>query len=106
DKIKVGILGCTGAVGQKFITLLEGHPFFEISEIAASERSSGQKYKDRVNWIETTPLPENIADMVIKECSGDLDAKILFSALDSSVAGSVETEMANKGYAVVSNSKN
>ena len=106
DKIKVGILGCTGAVGQKFIALLEGHPFFEISEIAASEKSAGQKYGDRVNWIETTPLPENIAGMTIKECTSDLDAKILFSALDSSVAGEVETEMANRGYAVVSNSKN
>lgn len=106
DKTKVGILGCTGAVGQKFIALLEGHPFFEISEIAASEKSAGQKYKDRVNWIETTPLPENIGEMTIKECSGDLDCKILFSALDSSVAGTVETEMAEKGYAVVSNSKN
>ena len=106
DKIKVGILGCTGAVGQKFIALLEGHPLFEISEIAASEKSAGQKYGERVNWNETTPLPENIAGMTIKECTADLDAKILFSALDSSVAGDVETEMANRGYAVVSNSKN
>lgn len=106
DKIKVGILGCTGAVGQKFISLLEGHPFFEISEIAASEKSAGQKYGERVNWIETTPLPEAIAGMTITECKGDLDAKILFSALDSSVAGDVETEMASRGYAVVSNSKN
>ena len=106
DKIKVGILGCTGAVGQKFIALLEGHPFFEISGIAASEKSAGQKFGERVNWIETTPLPENIADMVISDCTGDLDAKILFSALDSSVAGDVETQMADRGYVVVSNSKN
>lgn len=106
DKIKVGILGCTGAVGQKFIALLEGHPLFEISGIAASEKSAGQKYGERVNWIETTPLPEAIAGMTIKNCTDDLDAKILFSALDSSVAGEVETEMAGRGYAVVSNSKN
>lgn len=106
DKIKVGILGCTGAVGQKFISLLEGHPFFEISAIAASERSTRQKYKDRVNWTETTPLPEDIGEMIITDCSGDHDCKILFSALDSSVAGEVETEMSDKGYAVVSNSKN
>ncbi|MCB0725708.1 MAG: aspartate-semialdehyde dehydrogenase [Ignavibacteriae bacterium] len=106
DKIKVGILGCTGAVGQKFIALLEGHPFFEISAISASEKSAGQKFGERVNWIETTPLPENIADMVISDCTGDLDAKILFSALDSSVAGDVETQMADRGHVVVSNSKN
>lgn len=105
-KIKVGILGCTGAVGQKFISLLECHPWFEITELVASENSAGQKYKDRVNWKEAKPLSSEVGEIVIKNLGADLDAKILFSGLDSSVAGEAESKYATLGYAVVSNSKN
>ncbi|MGE5355008.1 MAG: aspartate-semialdehyde dehydrogenase [Deltaproteobacteria bacterium] len=105
-KIKVGILGCTGAVGQKFISLLNGHPFFEISELVASESSAGKLYKDRVNWKETSPYSEKTGNITIKKIGDPLDAKILFSGLDSSVAGEAETMYAEKGFALVSNSKN
>lgn len=105
-RIRVGVLGCTGAVGQKLIVLLENHPWFETSEVAASENSAGQKYSERVNWKEAKPIPENVKNLTIKNCKEELDAKILFSGLDSSVAGEIEEYYASEGYAVVSNSKN
>jgi aspartate-semialdehyde dehydrogenase len=106
SKIKVGVLGCTGTVGQKLVTLLNNHPDFEITEIAASENSAGKKYKEQVSWKQDVEIPEFVANMTIKKCEPGLDAKILFSGLDSSVAGKVEEEMAKAGYVVVSNSKN
>lgn len=106
NKINVGVLGCTGAVGQKLIALLENHPWFETTEVAASENSAGQKYSERVNWKEAKAIPENVKGLKIKKCDDKLDAKILFSGLDSSVAGEIEEYYANEGYAVVSNSKN
>ena len=106
SKIKVAILGATGSVGQRFIELLIDHPWFEIAEVAASERSAGKKYKDATNWIMTTPLPKNIAEMEVKNCSVELEAKLLFSGLDNSIAGPIEEQFANAGYYVVSNAKN
>lgn len=105
-KIPVGILGATGSVGQKFIAMLEDHPWFEITEVAASERSAGKKYKDVVNWILTTSLPKKIANLKVKECLPTLKCKITFSGLDSGIAGEVEDAFAKAGYIVVSNSKN
>lgn len=105
-KIKVGVLGCTGAVGQKLISLLEGHPWFELTEVAASENSAGKKYGERVNWKEAKDIPNNAKDLIIKSCDKNLDAKILFSGLDSTVAGRIENFYANEGCVVVSNSKN
>ena len=105
-KIKVVILGATGSVGQKFIELLTDHPGFEIAELAASERSAGKKYSDAVNWVMQTPLQSKIADMTILPCSTDLNSKLVFSALDSSVAGEIESEFARAGYAVISNARN
>jgi aspartate-semialdehyde dehydrogenase len=106
EKITVGVLGCTGAVGQKLIVLLTNHPQFELVEIAASENSAGKKYGSVVNWKEPAALPKQIANMAIKQCSENFTAKILFSGLDSSVAGTIETNLAQKGHIVVSNSKN
>ena len=106
SKIKTGILGCTGAVGQKLISLLGNHPLFEVTEVAASDNSAGKKYAERVNWKEAAEIPETAKNLTIKKCSDDLDAKILFSGLDSGVAGEIEDFYAGKGYAVVSNSKN
>jgi aspartate-semialdehyde dehydrogenase len=106
SKIKVGVLGCTGTVGQKLITLLNNHPDFEVTEIAASENSAGKKYSEHVNWKQDVNIPDLVANMIIKKCEPGLDTKILFSGLDSSVAGEVETSMAKAGYIVVSNSKN
>ena len=63
EKIPVGVLGATGSVGQKFIELLSNHPWFRVAEVAASERSAGKKYKDAANWILSTPLPKDVAEM-------------------------------------------
>lgn len=106
EKIKVGVLGATGSVGQKFISLLEDHPWFELTEVAASEKSAGKAYKDAANWILSTPLPSKIAELTVKNCEPGLDCRIVFSGLDSSVAGPIEEAFANAGYVVVSNSKN
>jgi aspartate-semialdehyde dehydrogenase len=106
NKIRVGILGATGSVGQKFIELIGNHPWFEIAEVAASERSSGKKYKEAVNWILSSPIPENVKELEVKACEPNLDCSIVFSGLDSSVAGPIEEDFAKKGYKVISNSKN
>ena len=113
DKIPVGVLGATGSVGQKFIELLTNHPWFQIAEVAASEKSAGKLYKDAVNWILSTPLPADVANLTVKECEPtspagkpNLESKLVFSGLDSSVAGGIEEAFAKKGYYVVSNSKN
>src|SRR5258705_6022807 len=105
-KLAVGVLGATGAVGQRFVQLLADHPWFEVVELAASDRSAGKPYKDACTWRLGTPLPESAAARVVKACDEKFEAKILFSGLDSSVAGEVETALANKGHAVVSNSRN
>lgn len=106
EKILVGVLGATGSVGQKFIQLLDNHPYFQITEVAASDRSAGKKYKDAVRWFLPTPIPKNIAELTVKNCEPTLDCKIVFSGLDAAIAGEVEESFANKGYFVVSNSKN
>lgn len=107
-KIKVGILGATGMVGQRFIQLLENHPWFEISALAASERSAGKTYTESMvgRWKLETPIPKDVAGMEVKECTPDMDCRVIFSALDSSVAGPVEEKFARTGYVVSSNSKN
>ena len=105
-KIKVGILGATGSVGQKFISLLENHPWFEISEIAASEKSAGKKYIEVVNWVLSNPIPKSTGEKFIKECKPNLDCKIVFSGLDSGVAGEIEKDFAHNDYTVISNSRN
>lgn len=106
EKIPVGILGATGAVGQKFVTLLESHPWFDLVAVAASDRSAGKKYKDAVIWRQYTPIPEALAEQSVRPCEPNLDCRLVFSGLDSSVAGEVEESFARAGYAVVSNSKN
>ncbi len=106
QKIRVGVLGSTGSVGQKFIELLSNHPWFEIKELAASEKSAGKKYGDAVNWILPTPLPSHIKNITVKNCEPNLNCQIVFSGLDSNIAGEIETTFAKKDYVVVSNSKN
>ncbi len=105
-KITVGILGATGMVGQKFVELLISHPWFEITALAASDRSVGKSYQDAIHWSIATPLPEKIANMPIVACQPSLPCELVFSALDSNVAGRIEEEFAQAGYLVISNSSN
>jgi aspartate-semialdehyde dehydrogenase len=105
-KIKVAILGATGMVGQRFVQLLQDHPWFEISALAASERSVGKPYAEAVRWKLDTPLPPSVRDLPVLDPKPDLDAHIVFSGLDASVAGPIEEHFAQAGYVVISNSKN
>jgi aspartate-semialdehyde dehydrogenase len=106
NKIPVGVLGATGAVGQKFVKLLEGHPWFELTELAASDRSAGKRYGDAAIWRQYTPISDRIKGKQVKPCEPTLDCRVVFSGLDSSVAGEVEENFARAGYIVLSNSKN
>jgi len=106
NEIKVGVLGATGAVGQRFVQLLENHPWFRITALAASERSAGRPYPEAATWRLDTPIPEAAREMTVTRCEPGLDCDLVFSGLDSSVAGPIEAAFAAAGYAVVSNSKN
>lgn len=106
--LSAGILGATGAVGQTFIRLLGAHPWFETAALGASERSAGQTYRAAANWIGDTPVPEAVAGMTVRECTPEAFAAcdVVFSGLDSSVAGEIERAFAAAGFPVVSNAKN
>ncbi|MBI2408431.1 MAG: aspartate-semialdehyde dehydrogenase [Gemmatimonadetes bacterium] len=104
--IRVAVLGATGAVGQTFVRLLQGHPWFEIAEVAASERSAGKRYDQVTRWIEGD-LPPAVAGLTVKPCDpAAVESPIVFSALDSNVAGEVEAAFAAAGRLVLSNAKN
>lgn len=105
-KISVGILGATGMVGQKFVELLSSHPWFEIVALAASDRSIGKRYGDAMKWSMPTALSQKIADMPVVTCRPDLPCNVVFSGLDSSVAGEIEQSFAKAGFKVISNSSN
>jgi aspartate-semialdehyde dehydrogenase len=105
-KWRAGVLGATGMVGQRFVKLLTEHPWFELTAVAASERSSGKNYADAVRWHLEGPVPEEVRELVVKDLQPNLDCDFVFSALDSSVAGEAEEQFARAGYPVVSNSKN
>ena len=104
--IDVAILGATGTVGQKFVRLLEGHPMFRVSELIASERSAGRRYADIVAWKQETAIPDECAGIVVKNIDDALASRILFSGLDSSVAGEAEERYAALGHTVISNASN
>lgn len=105
-KWRAGVLGATGIVGQRLVKMLASHPWFELTEVAASERSSGKTYAEAVRWHLETPIPEVARTLVVKGLDPSLACDFVFSALDSSVAGSAEEDFARAGYPVVSNSKN
>jgi len=105
-RIRVGVLGATGAVGQTFIRQLNEHPWFEVTAVAASERSAGKPYAEAARWLEGA-LPPGVARLTVVECDpSHVDADVVFSALDSSVAGEVEAAFARAGRLVLSNAKN
>src|SRR5882724_9015404 len=105
-KLRAGVLGATGMVGQRLVHLLADHPWFELTEVAASERSSGKTYAEAVHWHLETPVPAAACDLVVKGLDPSLDCDFVFSALDSSIAGPAEEDFARAGYPVVSNSRN
>jgi aspartate-semialdehyde dehydrogenase len=105
-KWRAGILGATGIVGQRLVGLLANHPWFELAEVAASERSSGKTYAEAARWHLDVPIPAAARDLVVKGLDASLDCDFVFSALDSSVAGPAEEDFARAGYPVVSNSRN
>lgn len=105
-KWRAGVLGATGMVGQRIVKLLAGHPWFELTGVAASERSTGKCYADAVRWHLEGPIPEEARSLVVKDLDPTLECDFVFSALDSSVAGEAEEVFARAGYPVVSNSKN
>ena len=103
--LKAAVLGATGNVGQIFVQLLEGHPWFEVTTVAASERSKGRTYGEASRWRQSTAIPEAVAPMEVVDISPKevKDVDIVFSALPSNVAGKVEEDFAAAGYVVVSN---
>ena len=105
-KFKVGILGATGAVGQKFVQLLGHHPWFDVAVLAASERSAGKPYGEATNWIGSTTIPAHLVDKKVERAAPGIDCDFVFSGLDSSAAGEIEKQFAEAGYPVISNAKN
>lgn len=103
-KISVGILGATGTVGQRFVQLLADHPWFQVTALAASDRSVGQRYADACHWLLPTPMPEAVRDLVVQPIEPPLDeCRLVFSALPSGVAQSTEERFARAGVAVCTN---
>ena len=106
-KIEVGVLGATGMVGQQFVNQLRGHPWFDLTWLGASERSAGKLYHEAANWMQNSSIPESAASRTVQACQPENGApKLVFSALDASVAGEIEQAFASAGHFIVSNSKN
>lgn len=106
SKIEVGILGATGMVGQHFIKFLDGHPLFELVWLGASERSAGKRYTDAAKWHLGGSPPDSAARLTVSDSKPGNAPKLVFSAMDASVATEIEQAFATAGHVVVSNSKN
>src|SRR6266705_3078227 len=103
-KLPIGILGATGIVGQRFVQMLEHHPWFEITWLAASDRSEGRLYAEATRWRMKSPIPTRIAGMLVSAAQPEDAPKIIFAALDTGIAAELEPRFAEAGCAVVSNS--
>ncbi|MFN2201452.1 MAG: aspartate-semialdehyde dehydrogenase [Caldilineaceae bacterium] len=106
EKVKVGVLGATGAVGQRFVQMLQGHPWFEITALCASERNQGKRYEDGCNWNLRGDMPDHLKDAILQPCEPGIDCELVFSALPSTNAGEIEERFAAAGYGVCSNARN
>jgi aspartate-semialdehyde dehydrogenase len=104
-RIEVGILGATGMVGQHFIKFLQGNPWFDLKWLGASDRSAGKKYRDAMTW-HLGVVPETVAGLTVEDCKPGNAPRLLFSAMDASVATDIERAFAQAGHVVVSNSRN
>src|SRR6516165_4317265 len=103
-KIPVGILGATGIVGQRFVQMLEHHPWFEVAWLAASDRSEGRAYGEAARWRLKTAIPDKVSKMQVSPATPASAPKVIFAALDASIAAELEPKFAEAGCAVVSNS--
>jgi aspartate-semialdehyde dehydrogenase len=104
SQIPVAVLGATGSVGQRFISLLDNHPWFKVAALAASDRSVGQKYSATARWVLDVPMPEYAREMIVVPATTDcIDAKIVFSALHNEIAKDLEPQFAQAGFVVCSN---
>src|SRR5215475_3107573 len=104
NKLSVGILGATGIVGQRFIQLLEHHPWFEVAWLAASDRSEGRAYAEAARWRLKTAIPARVAQMRVSPATPEGSPQVIFAALDASIAAELEPRFAAAGCAVISNS--
>ncbi|HYO12557.1 MAG TPA: aspartate-semialdehyde dehydrogenase [Thermoanaerobaculia bacterium] len=104
EKIEVGILGATGTVGQRFVQLLESHPWFRVTWLAASDRSAGKPYREATAWQLDGAPPAGVADRTVEEAVPGKGPKLVFSSMSSSLAGEIEKTFAEAGHIVVSNS--
>src|SRR6266851_10301188 len=104
SKFRVGILGATGVVGQRFIQLLESHPQFQVSALAASDRSQGKTYAEACGWRLPGEMPESVKRIVVQPPAPPLDCDFVFSSLPGDVAKDAEEDFARAGYPVISNS--
>ncbi len=106
DRIRVGVLGATGNVGQQFVGMLVDHPWFELTALAASERSVGKRYGDVAKWRAERELPSEVGEEVVLPVDpGKVDADLVFSALPADLALKVEAEFADAGFVVASNAR-
>lgn len=101
--IEVAVLGATGTVGQRFIQLLEQHPWFRVAEVAASERSVGRPYAEACRWLLPTPMPASVAQLTVQPLDADFRSPVIMSALPSEIAQSLEPALAQRGHLVSSN---
>ena len=106
QRIEVGVLGATGMVGQHFVKFLQGHPWFDLTWVGASDRSSGKKYRDATSWRLDGVMPDRAADLTVEDCKPGNAPRLVFSATDASVATEIEQAFAQAGHVVVSNSRN
>lgn len=102
-KLRAGILAATGMVGQRLIQLLANHPWFEISAVAASDRSAGKTYPQATKWLLETPMPEAVVGLTVQDCAPGLDCDFVLSGLPSNVAEQTELDLAKSGLPVISN---
>src|SRR5262245_62101579 len=96
--IEVGILGATGMVGQQFVALLANHPWFKVPWFGASHRSEGKAYRDATAWRLPSPLPSDVARLMVEQAAPGRAPKLMFSGLDASVAGDIERAFAEAGH--------
>ena len=103
ERIPVAVLGATGSVGQRFVQLLARHPWFRVAELVASERSAGKRYREATDWRINAAMPEQAADLRVRDYGDQLDSPVVFSALPGEVAEEIEQRMAREGRALFSN---